>query len=266
MGDYLLNKQVVENYYSPEIKVSKEEYCEIIKQNILNDRDLTLLEIFLEMEDNSAPASLLAKRMKYKAHSAVNLHFARISKKVSSFSGKLPYSRKNGKYWWWTLLASGFNNKYDKLFYWRLRSELISALKLEGVFDEKEMDLPDEISSRKPIREGFVRVVQVNRYERDRKARKECINYHGLDCKVCGFNFEEVYGEIGQNFIHVHHLKPVSEIKTDYIVNPIKDLIPLCPNCHSMIHMANPIFTIDELKMIMKENTAGNKSNQRPCR
>ena len=47
-------------------------------------------------------------------------------------------------------------------------------------------------------------------------------------------NFEQVYGELGKDYIEVHHLHPVSQGERQ--VNPIEDLIPLCSNCHSMIH------------------------------
>jgi len=61
--------------------------------------------------------------------------------------------------------------------------------------------------------------------------------------------FEEVYGEIGIGFIHVHHLVPISEIGTSYKIDPVKDLIPVCPNCHAMIHKRKPIpYTVDEIK------------------
>ena len=97
----------------------------------------------------------------------------------------------------------------------------------------------------------------VNSYERNPKARAKCIENYGCKCQCCGLDFEDRYGEIGKGFIHVHHLKLISEIGNKYEVDPIKDLIPLCPNCHAMIHKKNPPFSIDELKE--KMNTTTNK-------
>lgn len=74
--------------------------------------------------------------------------------------------------------------------------------------------------------------VWVNRYERDVKERKKCIAEKGLCCYVCGMNFEDVYGEIGRDFIHVHHIKPLAGNGQDISEN----LIPVCPNCHAMLH------------------------------
>ncbi len=109
--------------------------------------------------------------------------------------------------------------------------------------------------------EGKVSKVLVNRYERDSEARLKCINHFKPTCQVCEFNFEEIFGEIGKDFIHVHHLKELSSIGEEYEVNPIEDLIPVCPNCHAMLHKRKPAFGIEELKRIMKteQNRVGSR-------
>ncbi|HHO0788469.1 HNH endonuclease [Aeromonas allosaccharophila] len=63
-------------------------------------------------------------------------------------------------------------------------------------------------------------------------------------------DFGEKYGELGKGFIHVHHMMPLSEIGEEYVVDPIKDLIPVCPNCHAMLHRRNPPLTIDDLRKL----------------
>ena len=110
----------------------------------------------------------------------------------------------------------------------------------------------DEESELELYNEGALKTVSVNIYERNRQARAKCINKHGSICSVCGMDFEEQYGDVGKGFIHVHHLKQLSDIGKEYQLDPINDLIPVCPNCHSMIHRRNPPFTIDELKIIIK--------------
>lgn len=82
--------------------------------------------------------------------------------------------------------------------------------------------------------EGKKHEASVTRYERDQGNRKKCISHYGYVCQVCGMNFEKTYGELGKDYIEVHHLHPVSQGERK--VDPIKDLIPLCSNCHSMIH------------------------------
>ena len=111
---------------------------------------------------------------------------------------------------------------------------------------------PDEVDPTERFREGAVRQVSVNAYERDLKARQKCIDYHGLNCSVCDFNFGKVFGQLGEGFIHVHHLRRVSEIAEEYEVDPVKDLRPVCPNCHAMIHRRSPPLSIEEIVDLMK--------------
>ncbi|WP_313104187.1 HNH endonuclease [Pseudescherichia vulneris] len=119
--------------------------------------------------------------------------------------------------------------------------------------DFLQSPFPDEIPSAEGYIEGAKKQVTVNSYERNQKARQACIDYYGAACLCCNFNFEKVYGEHGKGFIHVHHIKPLYTLEENYIVNPITDLIPLCPNCHAMIHRGNKVLDLDELKdMLVK--------------
>jgi 5-methylcytosine-specific restriction protein A len=95
----------------------------------------------------------------------------------------------------------------------------------------------------------------VNRHERNPEARRVCVAHHGTNCAACGFSFEATYGDIGRDFIHVHHLVPVSEVGMDYKVDPLTDLVPLCPNCHAMAHIGTGSpRTPAELRAIMADN------------
>ncbi|ARI79081.1 hypothetical protein HM131_01900 [Halobacillus mangrovi] len=99
--------------------------------------------------------------------------------------------------------------------------------------------------------EGELHRIESNKYERSPLNRKACIMKHGYKCKVCEFDFEKVYGNVGKGFIHVHHIIPISKIDTDYVINPSTDLVPVCPNCHAMLHRNDPPLSIEELKKIM---------------
>lgn len=103
-------------------------------------------------------------------------------------------------------------------------------------------------------REGSVSKITVNRYERDRNARKACLEHYGYKCYACGVNLENIYGEIAKGFIHVHHETPISTIKEEYQLNPIEDLKPICPNCHSIIHLTHPPMSIAELQSMLNKN------------
>jgi 5-methylcytosine-specific restriction protein A len=102
--------------------------------------------------------------------------------------------------------------------------------------------------------EGALKVVKVNKYERNPDARLLCIGHYGTNCQVCGFNFDK-YGDIGVGYIHIHHLTLVSSIGENYIVDPIKDLRPVCANCHAIIHKRNPPYTIEELRDLLNRNS-----------
>lgn len=96
--------------------------------------------------------------------------------------------------------------------------------------------------------EGQVRTRSSKIYERDRGARLECINHWGWQCHVCKFDFATVYGDLGEGFIHVHHLRPLGEIGEAHILDPVTDLRPVCPNCHAMLHRCIPALSIEALK------------------
>ncbi|WP_018774800.1 HNH endonuclease [Arthrobacter sp. 131MFCol6.1] len=78
--------------------------------------------------------------------------------------------------------------------------------------------------------------VEVIKYEHSPDARRVCVAHHGTSCAACGFSFEIAYGEIGKDFIPVHHLVPVSQLGSRYELDPVTDLVPLCANCHAMAH------------------------------
>jgi len=113
--------------------------------------------------------------------------------------------------------------------------------------------IPEEVSEPQMCIEGSINRISVNAYERNRKARKQCIEHHGYVCKVCEVDLVTVYGELGKGYTHVHHLTKIAKRGGRYILDPIKHLLPLCPNCHAMIHKQDPPFDVDELKAIIAE-------------
>ncbi len=117
----------------------------------------------------------------------------------------------------------------------------------------EEPTVPYEKQNR-VFKEGELQRVYVNKYERNPLARRMCIEHYGAYCNVCNFDFEITYGELGKGYIHIHHIIPISTIGQSYILIPEKDLIPVCPNCHSMIHKKSPPINIADLKIVIKQN------------
>jgi 5-methylcytosine-specific restriction protein A len=107
---------------------------------------------------------------------------------------------------------------------------------------------PDEVTGQNRFAEGATKSVQVNVYERNPAARRRCVEHYGARCHVCGLDFAERYGDIGEGFIHVHHIRRLSDIGQEYEVDAVADLRPVCPNCHAMLHRAEPPLSIDELR------------------
>lgn len=104
------------------------------------------------------------------------------------------------------------------------------------------------------LEEGEARTAYVKRLERSRVAREICIAVHGENCCVCGMNFGNRYGKLGAGFIHVHHLQPLASATGARPVNPVEDLVPVCPNCHAMMHRHSPPITPAELRQCLEEN------------
>lgn len=114
--------------------------------------------------------------------------------------------------------------------------------------DPRYDHLPGEMTRAENYREGAVRTVQVNAYERNPAAREACIRHYGTACLVCGLDFGRVYGPLGEGFIHVHHLRELASIGHEYVIDPVLDLRPVCPNCHAMLHTRIPAWTIEEIQ------------------
>jgi hypothetical protein len=112
--------------------------------------------------------------------------------------------------------------------------------------------LPEEIPSDTSFAEGTAVQIRVNRYERDERARKACIRHYGPQCFVCGFDFGRVYGRVLAGFIHVHHLTPLSTVAGNYRVNPVRDLMPVCANCHAVVHRREPPYSMEEVKALLQ--------------
>jgi 5-methylcytosine-specific restriction protein A len=227
--------------------LTKKEWKEILlNPNLTKELDLSIFQTLYAFNNHQASASEIGKILDVRRYSLLNLEIGRYAKRIAQ-SYDIDFTiRENGKYQSWDLFFDdGQGEKYD---IWQLKDNLIEALeetKLTG-----EIEFFDELTEidDKILVEGIKKRVTVNSYERNPKARELCIKEYGYSCSVCGINFEDRYGEIGKNFIHVHHLTPISELKKSYQINPIEDLRPVCPNCHAMLHKKKPPFSINELK------------------
>jgi len=104
--------------------------------------------------------------------------------------------------------------------------------------------------------EGTAYTVRMTRYERDPRNRSACIAHFGSACTVCAFDFKKTYGTHGEGFIHVHHLNPLAETRGAHRLDPVRDMRPVCPNCHAMLHRKKPLLSIEELQAMMEQRQA----------
>lgn len=125
---------------------------------------------------------------------------------------------------------------------------LVSVM-VENMEDAKNETYDDKICGEL---EGVRHYMVTSRFERSGHNRLKAISLHGYKCQVCGFDFAETYGDLGRNYIEVHHVNPLAEQNGEHIVNPETDLVCLCANCHRMVHRnSHEVLAIDELKEII---------------
>ena len=102
--------------------------------------------------------------------------------------------------------------------------------------------------------EGALTTVQTNRYERDRRNRAAAIAIHGTACKGCGLEMGTRYGPVAAGFVEIHHITPVSQLGAGYVIDPMRDLVPLCPNCHAVAHRRDPPLTVNEISLLLNQD------------
>lgn len=128
--------------------------------------------------------------------------------------------------------------------------------RLYNISEEINQLYPEEVMHPELYSEGATKSISVNCYERSPQARLACIDHFGSSCYICKFDFGITYGEIGQGFIHIHHIVPLAKIGENYKVDPVKDLIPVCPNCHAMLHIRKDTLSVQDLRNIYHHNKA----------
>jgi 5-methylcytosine-specific restriction protein A len=243
---------VVKDIFSKSSEPNSLEWTEILQnEKLTNELDLAIFQTLYSFQDHKAYASQIALILET-THPPLNLEIGRYAKRIAEHYDINFTERSAKKFKFWDLFFNGWVE--GTKFVWQLRPELVEALIATGLTGDEIY--PDELPTEntEDLFEGIKRTVTVNSYERNSKARQLCVKHRKAICAVCTFDFEKTYGEIGKGFIHVHHLTPVSQIGKAYQVDPINDLIPVCPNCHSMLHRQEPPLTIDELKTLLNND------------
>ena len=105
--------------------------------------------------------------------------------------------------------------------------------------DESEFPEGRELERIHKVKERSAKLV--------RSAKRAFLRKHAhLFCQVCGFDFEEHYGELGRGFIEAHHTAPLAELNESSRTR-IEDLELVCSNCPRMLHRKRPWLTAAHL-------------------
>lgn len=220
----------------------------------LSDNLVLMLRLHYHAKDRTTTAHELALATGYTHRSVANSLYGRLGRKLGELLNFNPNNERVG-----TIVTF---SKPDGYWLWTMRPEFAAAIQKIGWVESSHVLLPEEVGATTEFREGATLRVTVNVYERNAEARRACIAKYGTDCCICGFNFGATFGDIGDGFIHVHHLKPLSEIEGEYTVDPIVDLRPVCPNCHAMLHRRVPSYSISEIQTILKRHKKAEPSRE----
>ena len=114
---------------------------------------------------------------------------------------------------------------------------------------EEQAQAEESFASDNTFTEGARRTIITTAPERDPAARDACIAHYRredgvLTCQVCGWTKPN---GVRKTIIEVHHRTPVSDYAGETEIDPITDLIPLCPTCHRIVHDTDPPMSVEAL-------------------
>jgi len=122
-----------------------------------------------------------------------------------------------------------------------------------------EQSTPSLQDTQTEFPEGGIQEITLELRKRNPLLRKQVIARYGYRCQICGFSFEEFYGELGKGYIEIHHLTPLSDRENETNTR-IEDVVVVCANCHRILHRngKTPV-PIESLREIVKHKrqTAG---------
>jgi putative restriction endonuclease len=221
-----------------------------IKAEGIPEKHIALLQAHFKAPNHTATWARLAEDVGYTQGSAVNLQYGKLASRVAE---RLGIEEAPQGFWLYVLVGwAADKDAVSGHTAFVLRHPVIEALTRLGILTGESIELlPDELDPSAPLHEGARYQVMVNAFERNREARRRCIATHGSSCCICGFSFGNVYGPEAEGYIHVHHIRPLSEVGSEYVVDPVKDLLPVCPNCHAILHLGGRNRTIEEVQQLL---------------
>ena len=201
--------------------------------------------------EHTASSTEIAASLGYRSYVVIHGLFARLCKAVFAELRTLHRGQRLPEpVQWWLVLAYRGDRDTDG-FPWRLRPGVVRALTALSFVPEplsKRQRLPRSI----PLKEGAQRARWVTAYERNPRARSRCLRHYGSTCAVCGLDFGQAYGPEAVNCIHVHHLESLADRAGPHEVHPVRDLRPVCPNCHAVIHAGGKVRSLRQVRLMLQ--------------
>ena len=222
------------------------DYVAALSSLTLSVSDRAMLQTHYSAPGQVITASQLSRGVGFSVYSAANLHYGGLAGRIGESLQIHPESN---------LAAIVTFHKPPGDWEWTLRPAFSLALEQAAIVsDTYSVPLPEEVPASTPLREGSTYSITVNAFERNSAARSQCLQHFGYACVCCNMTFAATYSHLLAKFIHVHHLKPLSEVRGKYVVDPLTDLVPVCPNCHAVIHSRSPPYDIPEVQAMLDSN------------
>ncbi len=166
-----------------------------------------------------------------------------LAKINDSYFEIIPENRKQN--YWRDGVRKIDKSTYDKIIS-NVTNIIVKTTNVDSDLNDRDLDHESYVT------EGSKTKVYVTKYERNPKLRDLAIALHGTKCCACGFDFGATYGEYAEGFIHIHHCVPLHEVEEEIVVNPQTDLVPLCANCHAVIHRRKKqTLSVQDLKAML---------------
>lgn len=226
---------------------SRDQKCEIHLKIEINRANLEGKQFAIQFEETSRVVALWDIRERLSRKASLNLYYERYKewhtvKKIEVTEGEINKSHSGISAKKAVMPVDQLEDflRFNQLFDFPFRVD-------NSEFEEDDIASVDIIKTQ----EGHEICYFGKRYERNPELRGKAISLQGCICKICGFDFERVYGNLGHNYIEVHHIKPLYQ--GEQMPDPALDLIPVCANCHRMMHRQKyKTITPDELREIIK--------------
>jgi predicted HNH restriction endonuclease len=240
------------DYTDPPYIPSADDFVSYLKAHPLSDHQRDLLLAHYAAPNHAARTIEIAQALGI-AVQAVHATYGHLGRRIETdLDLEMPEEAIPTQVFSWIEPADGFHDL-------RLHDAVVEAIEKLGWAREARIRFREAYESEAdpeaaPSRyfEGRAREAQRIERARNGRARQECVDSQGTVCTACGFDFAAFYGQRGEGFIEVHHVRPMGESGGEREIDPQKELRPVCSNCHRMLHRFGETISIEKLQELIR--------------